>query len=570
MRSRYLFFVMAVLLVYGCSREVSRNTGWSYNSKKGKFRSTSCPAYGNGGSSNNGHLGGMQGRGGTTYSANSTSSNNFGIGSFSSVNGDGIVDENLAGLLTAGEICDFSKFHLWNKYVTQDFSPYTQKVGVFPLHRYSVLVSSQDVFGIPFATVSLKSGDWVIWKSITDNTGKAELWIADEQIPADNITIEIEYGGVKQTIASPTPFFDGVNHCVLPVSCKPGNFPIEISFVVDATSSMDDEIQYLKTDLDKITNDIAITTGKEVSFSSVFYKAIENSDMVTSFPFTSDKEALQTFVKNQVANGGGTEAVAEGLHAAVNDVKWSDKNSFKLMFILLDESPGYSAADLVSMNKSLKEASEKGIRIVPVVCSGSDKSLEYLMRSSALLTNGTYLFLTDHSGIGNAHMTPTIDEYKVYTFQELMVNVIQRFTTIHNCDPNVISAMDENHIDYLFHEEGAQNRFTDEMLTEADTLSVVTDDGLVSADTNSTDTLTQPEETMNVFPNPLETDCEVEFSSSATGDLYLFDTNGKLIFTTKIENISRYHLDMVAWSKGTYYVIATTATNKWVKKVIKT
>jgi hypothetical protein len=357
----------------------------------------------------------------------------------------------------------------------------------------------------------------------------------------------------------------------LPVSCKKEDFPIEISFVVDATSSMDDEIQYLKTDLDKITNDIATTTGKDVSFSSVFYKAIENTDMVTSFPFTSDKVALQTFVKNQLANGGGTEAVAEGLQAAVNDVKWSDKNSFKLMFILLDESPGYTAADLISMNKSLKEASEKGIRIVPVICSGFDKSLEYLMRSSALLTNGTYLFLTDHSGIGNDHMTPTIDEYKVYSFQELMVNVIQRFTTVHNCDPSLINAMDENHIDYLFHEEGQENVQTELIALDADTISILTDDGLAIADTlNKTDTLVQPEETMNVFPNPLETYCEVEFSSNATGDLFLFDTNGKLIFTTKLDNASRYHMDMAAWSKGTYYIIATTPSNKWVKKVIKT
>ncbi len=44
------------------------------------------------------------------------------------------------------------------------------------------------------------------------------------------------------------------------------------------------------------------------------------------------------------------------------------------------------------------------------------------MRSIALATNGTYVFLTDHSKIGNTHAKPVTDEYDV----ELLNNLIKR------------------------------------------------------------------------------------------------------------------------------------------------
>jgi|GEM_PF-5623757 len=41
--------------------------------------------------------------------------------------------------------------------------------------------------------------------------------------------------------------------------------------------------------------------------------------------------------------------------------------------------------------------------------SGVEKTAEVIMRTASLLTMGQYLFLTDHSGVGNAHATPRCD-----------------------------------------------------------------------------------------------------------------------------------------------------------------
>ena len=66
-----------------------------------------------------------------------------------------------------------------------------------------------------------------------------------------------------------------------------------------------------------------------------------------------------------------------------------------------------------SLQNSIRAAAQKGIRIVPLSASGINKDTEFLMKFFGLATNGTYTFLTDHSGIGGKHLEPTTDEYKV-------------------------------------------------------------------------------------------------------------------------------------------------------------
>ena len=74
------------------------------------------------------------------------------------------------------------------------------------------------------------------------------------------------------------------------------------------------------------------------------------------------------------------------------------------------------------------QAAEKGIRIVPITGSGIDKSTEYLMRCLALATNGTYTFLNNYSSIGNSHIEPSTDNYKVEILNNLLVRIIKSYT----------------------------------------------------------------------------------------------------------------------------------------------
>jgi hypothetical protein len=50
------------------------------------------------------------------------------------------------------------------------------------------------------------------------------------------------------------------------------------------------------------------------------------------------------------------------------------------------------------------------------------------MRFFAIATNGTYVFVTDHSGVGNPHLEPSVGEYTVEKLNDLMVRLINEFS----------------------------------------------------------------------------------------------------------------------------------------------
>ena len=70
------------------------------------------------------------------------------------------------------------------------------------------------------------------------------------------------------------------------------------------------------------------------------------------------------------------------------------------------------------------QAAEKGIAAVPVAASGVDVPTQYVLRSTALITGGTYVFLTDDSGIGNGHDKPVVGEFVVEYLNSCLVRVL--------------------------------------------------------------------------------------------------------------------------------------------------
>ena len=64
------------------------------------------------------------------------------------------------------------------------------------------------------------------------------------------------------------------------------------------------------------------------------------------------------------------------------------------------------------------------IKIIPVTASGIDKETEFLMRFFSVSTNGTYVFITNDSGIGNDHIEASVGEYEVENLNDLLVNML--------------------------------------------------------------------------------------------------------------------------------------------------
>lgn len=448
---------------------------------------------------------------------------------------------DLINKLTAGEIHDFSKYQLWQKYIQNEFQTEVSKSNLQTGNRYSIEVMNHENYVIPFAHIILSKNEKIIWQSITDNTGKAELWDIGNQASKD-LTLTITIDEITTTIKNPKAWDKGINRIKISKKCVDKVIPIEISLVIDATSSMSDEIDYLKTDITSIIKNFKSEFENRIKFSSVFYKALENKNNITSIDFTDNEEEISTYFSIQKADGGGDEAVVLGLKESIHNLSWSNENTHKLLFIFLDEPQIMNDSVRISLMNVFMEASRKGIRIIPIICSGKEKLLEYKMRLAALLTNGTYLFLTDDSGIGDKHMTPTADAYEVYSMNELITKVIRRFTIIDHCkkEDNPTENISEKYLEYLVKDENVIDTTKNKVPLE-----------------------------MMIFPNPFQNITIVEINQHVIGELHIFDSNGKLIEIIDLKH-QRTELDFRNYSIGTYFIMYQVANKKIIQKVVKT
>jgi hypothetical protein len=96
------------------------------------------------------------------------------------------------------------------------------------------------------------------------------------------------------------------------------------------------------------------------------------------------------------------------------------------LFLLLDAPPHHEQAVITSLQSSITAAAAAGIRVIPITASGIDKETEYLMRSFAITTGGTYVFITDDSGVGNDHLEASVGDYQVEKLNDLMVRLINK------------------------------------------------------------------------------------------------------------------------------------------------
>ncbi|WP_242583399.1 VWA domain-containing protein [Hymenobacter telluris] len=313
-----------------------------------------------------------------------------------------------------------------------------QRWHLSPLERYAVQLVSEAGFPVVGATVRLLDRrDSVLWQAQSDNTGKCELWngLFTDRQPSNVASLQAVVEGKTYSLRRPTVFAQGVNVLRVRQPCQAPSI-VDIAFVVDATSSMGDEIQYLQAELgDVITQAKDSLASSTLRLASVFYRDAGDEYVTRKTNFSADLPATLDFIRHQQAGGGGDfpEAVDQALTVALNELSWSPHAKARLLFLLLDAPPHENPPVLASLQRSIRQAAAQGIRIIPVTASGIDKSTEYLMRSMALATNGTYVFLTDDSGVGEAHLKPTTDQFTVERLNTLLVKLMAKYAYTVDC-----------------------------------------------------------------------------------------------------------------------------------------
>ena len=325
--------------------------------------------------------------------------------------------------ITAGEWSDLYHWDFWlGLQQNGDWQRSQASWGLAAKHRYQVQVQGRNGLPVVDATAILRNAQGtMLWQARTDAQGVAELW---SKTPAKSA--QIAYHGQFVETTELIPFGQGAITLNLPVVRKCPD-QIDVLFAVDATGSMGDELEYLKSELSDVISRIEPTA--RVRLSTIFYRDQGDAYVTRSFRFTEDVSQMISHIEKQSADGGGDypEAVHSALEEAVQQMNWSEQATARLLFLLLDAPPHEEPKVKEQLQVLIPEAAQQGIRIIPISASGIDKPTEFLLRTMAVLTQGTYVFITDHSGIGNDHLEPTIGEYEVELLNDLLVRLINEY-----------------------------------------------------------------------------------------------------------------------------------------------
>jgi len=334
------------------------------------------------------------------------------------------------GLVTAGEWNDLDNWAFYQKTLMKEpFKGFPDDWQMYTNHRIAVAITAKNKPAAN-ATVTLFRNDTPIWTAKTDNLGRAELWVGafqkEKELNPTLLRLKVNEQWVSTAAISETQ----VNRIALDETLPSPTNLVQIAFMVDATGSMGDELEFLKMDLKKVINEAQKANNQlKISTGTVFYRDEGDEYVVKHSPFTEDINQTTEFISLQRADGGGDfpEAVDKAL-VQLNQLQWQPQARTRIAFLVLDAPPHNKPAVISSIQYSVKTAAASGIKLIPVVASGIDKTTEFLMRFIAMYTNGTYVFITDHSGIGNKHLEPSVGEYQVEKLSDLMVRLIKKYS----------------------------------------------------------------------------------------------------------------------------------------------
>lgn len=340
-----------------------------------------------------------------------------------------------AGVLTAGEWNDLDHWDFWGKLFKDEDITKASKVWEFNVDR-RIAVKVTDAAGkaVSGARVEATMDSKIVWSTVTDNHGTANLWLNlfDGKELDDDAILKVRINGKEQSgtpvISYPQDGDAKVNSYKASQKADIEN-SVDVAFVVDATGSMEDEIRFLQDDIEDIIGKASAINSASIRTGAIFYRDEEDEYVTRSSQLTAKTADTREFIRHQSAYGGGDypEAVHTALEATLQELDWNVYAKSRIAFLILDAPAHLKTKVVESLHKSIEKFADMGIIIIPVAASGADLQTEFMLRNFAIVTNGTYTFLTNDSGVGGDHLEPRVGEFEVEKLNELMTRLISHY-----------------------------------------------------------------------------------------------------------------------------------------------
>lgn len=200
---------------------------------------------------------------------------------------------------------------------------------------------------------------------------------------------------------------------------------LDLTFLLDTTGSMGDELRYLQSEIDSIAQSIAAKHPQmQPRFNLVVYRDQGDAYLTQKFQWGNAADLKKTLDAQSVGGGGDLpEAVGQGLQAAA-DLDWRPATNVARMAIWVADAPHHFGEEGL-VHDAIVKAQGKDVHLYPVAASGTDDRAEFTMRTAAQMTGGRYVFLTNDSGIGGDHAEPHIPCYQVTRFDSAIVRMVE-------------------------------------------------------------------------------------------------------------------------------------------------
>ncbi|MEO0263613.1 MAG: FHA domain-containing protein [candidate division WOR-3 bacterium] len=164
----------------------------------------------------------------------------------------------------------------------------------------------------------------------------------------------------------------------------------DLIFVIDATGSMEDDIDAVKDESLNLINQM-FSLVPSLRIALVLYRDFDDEWVTKPYPFTESKEEAIEYIKSIEVGGGGDipEAVHTALITAIRNEgtgKWRD-GVLKIIILMGDAPPTprdkYTAEDVERAAKEVDPA-----HIFPIIISGADEATKNAFEDLALRTEG--------------------------------------------------------------------------------------------------------------------------------------------------------------------------------------
>ncbi len=325
--------------------------------------------------------------------------------------------------LTAGEVDDNQRWTDYLRYRDEYRGPRVHDVDVS--ERYTITVLDALGRPVPNAKVSVSAGEEPVFEGRTYANGQTLFF--PRAFPgtanAQAFRLKVEKDGVSQSLdAERDQDSEWTVH--LDVDQSYGDrVPLDLLFLLDATGSMADEIDQIKTTLLSISERInALPARPDLRFGMVTYRDRGDEFVTRVYDFDADVPTFLSTIQDVIADGGDDipESLNEALHVAVHRPTWRLDDAIRLIVLVADAPPHLDYVEDYDYAAEMIEANRRGMKIFTIASSGLDSQGEYIFRQIAQHTMGRFIFI-----LYGGETSHSVTEYSVEQLDGLVVRLVQ-------------------------------------------------------------------------------------------------------------------------------------------------